>query len=119
FNLSANIQYLFVDFEFLACPVFVSNNVSSRPITTSCVAAECLNEYTCFLFLSITSSNFFIQSEIWPLLAGMVMSSFHHSAPYLLSLMDRPRLSSVLFNHSKNVALGHTVRSLVFGSLCE
>ncbi|KAA6371107.1 MAG: hypothetical protein EZS28_033365, partial [Streblomastix strix] len=54
-------------------------------------------------------------SEIWPLLAGIVMSSFHHNAPYLLSLMDRPCLLSILFSQSKNVALGHTVRSLVFG----
>ncbi|KAA6357140.1 MAG: hypothetical protein EZS28_047333 [Streblomastix strix] len=109
----------FVDFEFLACPVQVFNSVSSRPITTNYVAAECLNEYTCFPFILIKSSNFFNLSEIWPLLAGIVMSSFHHSAPYLLSLMDRPCLLLILFSQSKNVALGHTVRSLVFGSLSE
>ncbi|KAA6309760.1 MAG: hypothetical protein EZS28_056442, partial [Streblomastix strix] len=107
--------YSFVDFEFLACPVYVSNNVQFRPITTSYVAAVSLNEYTCFPLIPITSSNFFNLSEIWSLLAGIVMSSFHRNAPYLLSLMDRPCLLSILFNHSKNVAFGHTVRPVVFG----
>ncbi|KAA6366729.1 MAG: hypothetical protein EZS28_037743, partial [Streblomastix strix] len=84
FNLSANIQYPFVDLEFLTCPI-----------------------------------NFFNLIEIWPLLAGIVMSSFHYSAQYLLSLMDRPCLLSILFNQSKKVALGHTVRSLDFGRVSE
>ncbi|KAA6370318.1 MAG: hypothetical protein EZS28_034157 [Streblomastix strix] len=102
-------DYSFVDFKFLACPVYVFNNVSSRFITTNYVAAECLNEYTCFPFRRITSKNFFNLNEIWPLLAGIVMSSFHHYAPYLLNLMDRPCLLSILFNQTKNAALGHTV----------
>ncbi|KAA6375672.1 MAG: hypothetical protein EZS28_028798, partial [Streblomastix strix] len=109
----------FVDFEFLPCPVHVFNNVSSRPITTSYVAAECLNEYTYFPFIPIKSSNFFNLSEIWPLLAGIVMSSFHHYALYLLSLKNQLCLLSILFKQSKKIALGHTVLSLVFGSLCE
>ncbi|KAA6362758.1 MAG: hypothetical protein EZS28_041715 [Streblomastix strix] len=119
FNLSANTQYSFVDFELLTCLAYVFNNVSSRPIASSYVAAECQKEYTCFPFISIMFSNFFNLSETWPLLVGIVISSFHHNASYLLSLMDRLCLLSILFSQSKNVALGHTVRSLVFGSLCQ